>query len=270
MTAPIVSAPIVTGLYVPGNRPDRFDKAVATGAQIVILDLEDAVPQGEKADARDAVVDWLLSRADSSGPVIQVRVDADFAVDVAALRAADVAVELRLPKVESSDLDDVNPSGLRPFPITPIIESALGLERAFAIASHPSVTRLALGESDLSSDLGSSGAAVMEHARLRLLVAARAAGLPAPMMSAYTDIPDLDGLRVDTERGRELGLFGRVAVHPRQLDVIRSVFRPSDADLAWAREVLAVTSGGGVARLASGAMVDPAMIGRATTILARE
>lgn len=253
----------VTGLYVPGNRPDRFDKAVASGAHLVILDLEDSVPAAEKADARNAVVEWLSSRAATSAPALQVRVNAEFGADVAAL--AGLGAGVRVPKVEgSASLDALGTD----FAITALIESAAGLERAFAIASHPAVTAVGLGEADLASDLG-GGREVLDHARLRLLVAARAAGLPAPMMSVYSAIPDLDGLRADTERGRELGYRGRVAVHPSQLSVIAGVFRPSEAELAWAREVLEVTASGGVGRLASGDMVDPAMVGRANAILER-
>ncbi|MET0725896.1 MAG: CoA ester lyase [Leifsonia sp.] len=261
-----MTARITTGLYVPGDRPDRFDKAVATGAGMIILDLEDAVSPSARGEALDAVTAWLVGRT-SGGPVIQVRVNQDADHEWEALRATGAAIELRVPKVEHvSQLDRVA-GVVDGLPITALIESALGVENAAAVAAHPAVTRIALGESDLASDLGTRDAAVLDHARVRLLFAARAAGLPAPMLSAYPDIRDLDGLRADTERGRRLGWFGRSAVHPSQLPVIEAVFARTDDELDWARAVVAAVDGGGVSTLASGEMVDPAMLGRARAIL---
>jgi citrate lyase subunit beta/citryl-CoA lyase len=254
----------VTGLYVPGNRPDRFDKAVATGADLVILDLEDAVAPADKAAARAAVVAWLSSaRVDC---VLQVRVDS--AEDLAALRGL-TGFEVRLPKVESPSQVDRVVEALPGVAVTALVESAYGVEHAAEIAAHPAVTRVGLGESDLASELGTRGDAVLDHARIRLLYAAKAAGLPAPMLSAYPAIKDLAGLRADTERGRALGWFGRVAIHPSQLPVIDEVFQPSAGERRWAEEVLAATDGGGVTTLANGEMADPAMVGRAKAILAR-
>lgn len=249
----------VTALYVPGNRPDRFEKAIASGADLVILDLEDAVPGPEKATARDAVVAWLTARGIAG---VEVRVNPGSAEDLEVARG--LGVPIRLPKIESPDKV---PEGLA---VTALIETALGVERAAKIAAHPSVVGLAVGESDLASDLGTAAPPAIEYARVRTVYAARAAGLPAPMMSAYPRIADLDGLRSDTERGRDLGQFGRTAVHPSQLAVIRSVFSISDADRAWAIEVLEAAEGGGVVRIRSGEMVDDAMRGRARSILARD
>ena len=254
----------VTGLYVPGNRPDRFDKAVATGADLVILDLEDAVPASDKADARAAVATWLAAaRVDC---VLQVRVES--AADLAALRGL-TGFEVRLPKVESPSQVDRVVEALPGVPVTALFESAYGVAHAESIAAHEAVTRIGLGESDLASELGTRSDAVLDHARIRLLYAAKAARLPAPMLSAYPAIKDLDGLRADTERGRALGWYGRVAIHPSQLPVIDEVFQPSPEDRRWAEEVLTATAGGGVTTLTNGDMVDPAMVGRARAILAR-
>ncbi|TGO06670.1 HpcH/HpaI aldolase/citrate lyase family protein [Serinibacter arcticus] len=277
--------PPTSGLYVPGSRPDRFDKALATGADLLILDLEDAVAPESKDAAREAVVAWVgrfFGTGDGGRPVLQVRVnavgtpwhDADLAA-LASLPAAAGAVEVRLPKVEGTDgLDDVV-AAAGPRPVTAILETARGVEAAVAVAAHPAVTRLALGESDLRSDLGTGtgpdAEAPITYARVRLLFAARAAGLDAPMLSAYPAIRDLDGLLADTVRGRALGASGRVAIHPSQLPVIARAFAPSRDEVAWARAVVVAleTSGGAVTRLPDGAMVDPAMRGRATRILTR-
>lgn len=255
----------VTGLYVPGNRPDRFGKAVATGADLVILDLEDAVPPADKAAARASVAQWLATAP--ADCLLQVRVNEGSAADLAALRGL-TGFELRLPKVESPAQVDRVVDALPGVPVTALLETAYGVAHADEIAAHPAVTRLGLGESDLSSDLGTRSDAVLDHARIRLLYAARAAGLPAPMLSAYPAIKDLAGLRADTERGRALGWYGRVAIHPAQLPVITEVFAPSAEERAWAEEVLAAVGAGGVATLSNGEMADPAMIGRAKAILA--
>ncbi|HYI33263.1 MAG TPA: CoA ester lyase [Glaciibacter sp.] len=268
------STPLLTGLYVPGDRPDRFDKAVATGAQLIILDLEDAVAADRKSVARSAVGEWLTAQAAASGgsglaggPVIQVRVNAGEPLDLALLAGIDGTFEVRVPKAEDGSSIDAIASAVPGRPITAIVETALGVENAAAIALHPAVTRLGIGEADLSSDLGTNAPAAIDYARVRLLFAARAAGLPAPMLSVFPDIRNLDALRADTQRGRELGWVGRVAIHPSQLSVIAEVFQPRPEEQEWARNVLAATAGGGVTTLASGEMVDAAMVKRARAIL---
>ena len=264
-----MSRPPLTALYVPGDRPDRFDKAAASGADVVLLDLEDAVAPAAKAAAREAVVAWLAGRPDDApGPAVQVRVATGDGDDLDALRALPRPVTVRLPKVEtprqvSAVVDALGPSTR----VSVLLETALGVQRADELAAHPAVAELGLGEADLASDLGSGERAVLDHARLRVLYAARAAGLPPPMQSVYPAVADLDGLREDTEHGRRLGLRGRVAVHPSQLAVIREVFTPSVRDVAWAREVLAAASRGGVSTLSDGSMVDAAMLGRARAVL---
>lgn len=280
--------PPITGLYVPGHRSDRFERAFTSGADLVILDLEDAVPVAQKAEAREAIVAALAGRGVGlrDETLIQVRVNAGpfLADDLAAIApflqtgGSARPVEVRLPKVEAATdvdrvihlLDDVSPGSGQHIAVTAILETALGVERALEIASHPAVTRLALGESDLASDLATRHPDVIAYARTRVLFAARAAGLDAPMMSAYPDIRDQAGLRADTADGATRGWLGRVAIHPSQLAVIASAFRPEPAEVVWAEQVLEAMRDGGVTTLASGEMVDPAMIGRARSILARK
>lgn len=254
-----------TGLYVPGDRPDRFRSAEDSGAGLVVFDLEDAVAPERKSAARDAVAEWFRDGRRGSAAA-QVRVNAGDEEDLRAVSALAPEVGIRLPKVESTrDLDQA--VELAPGrPLIALLESARGVVNAVEIAQHPAVVALALGESDLRSEVG-GGEAMITHARLSMLFAARAAGLPAPMASVYPAIRDLEGLADDTRRAADLGLFGRMAAHPLQLPVIDAVFAPTDADVAWAREVLSAVRRGGVATLASGEMVDPAMRGRAERIL---
>ncbi|MFC4782863.1 HpcH/HpaI aldolase/citrate lyase family protein [Nocardioides sp. MAHUQ-72] len=246
-------------LYVPGSRPDRFDKAAATGAE-VIVDLEDSVAPDDKAAARTAVAAWVASY---DGPV-QVRVNApgssDLAQDLAALPDR---VDLRVPKVSGpEDLEHV--AGRR---VHAILESAAGVENALAVARAPEVVSLALGEADLAAELGLAGEEAYAWIRSRVVVASAAAGLPAPMMSAYPAVRDLAGLEESCRLGRRLGMRGRTAVHPSQVEVIRSVFAPSPDEIGWASDVLAALSSTGVATLPDGSMVDAAMARRARSIL---
>lgn len=259
----------VTALYVPGDRPDRFDKAVASGAGTVIVDLEDAVAPDRKAMARDLAVEWIRGLGVGALPSIEVRVNAGDAADLDAVSRLDRRVGIRVPKVESgADIDRViGAVGERR--ITALIETARGLERLGEIASRPGVAALGLGESDLAGDLGATSPAVMEYARIRVVMAARSAGLPAPFLSVYPRIDDLPGLEADTRAGRALGFGGRNAIHPAQLPVIDAAFAPTPDELAWATATVAALAQEGVARLPSGEMVDAAMLGRAQRILAR-
>lgn len=250
----------LVALYVPGSRPDRFGKAAASGAE-VILDLEDSVAAADKDAARVAVADWL---ATADGPV-QVRVNAPgteaLALDLAALP---VDVDLRVPKVDGPG-DLASFTGRR---VHALIESALGVEHAFEIARCPEVVSIALGEADLAAELGLDGEPAYDWVRSRVVVAARAAGLPAPLMAAYPALADLDGLAASCARGRALGMRGRTAVHPSQVPVIRAAFAASAEELAWARAVLAALGSSGVATLPDGSMVDAAMERRARVLLA--
>ncbi len=260
------ASPQTTGsaLYVPGDRPDRFDKAVASGADAVILDLEDSVAPEAKASARANVVAWQATARVTIG--IQVRINS---IGTPAgeddLAALPVDVALRVPKAASTS--DLDVAGRRE--LHAIVESALGIEHAYEIASHPHVATVVLGEADLAAELGITDESALAWIRTRLVVAARAAHLPAPMMSAYPHVNDLDGLAASCLTGRRLGMRGRTAIHPCQLSVIADAFAPTDIDLAWARAVLTAVeaAGGGVAVLGTGEMVDAAMARHARDLI---
>jgi citrate lyase subunit beta/citryl-CoA lyase len=256
----------LTWLYVPGDRPDRFSSALASGADVVIVDLEDGVHPSRKAYARSAVASLL-----SSAVGVQVRVNADFAADLAVL--GPVRVPLRLPKVESPSAVLSLVSVARFSRVHCLLETALGVENAYAIATaHPAVASIGLGESDLRSDLGLVDDTGLDYARGRVVTAARAAQLPPPAMSIYPDVRDLEGLAASCRRGRALGFLGRAAIHPRQIPVIADAFRPSDAEVAEADAVLsglasAEVDGRSVVVLADGRFADPAMVRRAQLVL---
>ncbi|MET7393337.1 CoA ester lyase [Dactylosporangium sp. NPDC005572] len=266
---------LLTSLYVPGDRPDRFAKAVASGADAVILDLEDAVAAPRKTYAREAVAEFL------TGPhlvPVLVRVNDLDGPEAGADRAmlaglADGArpAGLKVPKVESRRGLGALAARVR-VPLHPLIESALGVETAHAVATHPAVASIGLGEADLRSDLGADGDEALLWARGRIVVAARAAGLPAPAMSVYPNVADLDGLAASCAAGRRLGFLGRAAIHPRQLPVIVAAFRPSAQDVARAETLLAALAAAGqhdsgTAVLPDGRFADRAMVAAARRTL---
>ncbi|MGN9914016.1 HpcH/HpaI aldolase/citrate lyase family protein [Phytohabitans sp. LJ34] len=253
---------LLTWLYVPGDRPDRFAKAVASGADAVILDLEDAVPLPRKAYARTAVAEFLAEPAHDVPVHVRIASTED-------LPATTGAAGLRLPKVESAEQVRAV-AALTEAELHPIVESALGVEHAYAIATaHPAVAGIGLGEADLRSDLGVTDEAALAWPRGRLVVAARAAGLPPPAMSVYPDVSDVDGLAASCRLGRRQGFLGRAAIHPRQLPVIEAAFRPSPAEVARAEALLAglAQSGDGPLLLPDGRFADRAMLGEARRLI---
>ncbi|MEV0645973.1 CoA ester lyase [Phytomonospora sp. NPDC050363] len=270
----------LTLLYVPGDRPDRFDKALASGADAVILDLEDAVAAPNKAAAREAAAAYL---AKPRAVPIQVRVNdltgPDVGADLAAVANARGLTGLRLPKVQSGGqvcelAARVAELTVREPELHCLIESASGVEAAHEIATaHPWVRSIGLGEADLSADLNVADEAGLVYARSRIVVAARAAGLAPPAMSAFTNVSDMDGLAVSCVRGRALGFLGRTAIHPKQLAVIAEAFRPADPEVEKARVLLSAMAGAdargsGTVVLADGRFADRAMIAAAERTVA--
>jgi citrate lyase subunit beta/citryl-CoA lyase len=255
-------------------------KALRSGADVVVVDLEDAVAPDRKEYARAATAELLSSPV--PGPAtVHVRVNALdgplFAADLAALAALPGLVGLRLPKVATPGdvvgvvrlLRDLAGAGADVPALYPLLESALGVENAFAIATaDPAVRGLALGEADLRADLGVTDEDALGWPRVRAVVAARAAGLAPPAQSVYPDVRDLDGLAASCRRGRSLGLLGRAAIHPRQLPVIARAYLPSPREIDTARETVAAAAASpGALALPDGRFVDPAVVAGAERVL---
>jgi citrate lyase subunit beta/citryl-CoA lyase len=267
----------LTLLYVPADRPDHVAKALASGADAVLVDLEDAVAPAAK-DAARANLAGLLSELEPGAPQVQVRINAAgtpwHAADLAAVAPLPAPVGVRVPKVESADEVRALANAVPGRTLHLLLESAVGVERAFEIATaSPQVGSIGLGEADLRSDLRVDDEAGLTWACGRVVVAARAAGLPAPAMAAYTHVRDLDGLAASCRTGRALGFCGRTAIHPAQLATIRAVFAPSPAEVERAREVVrrvaaAASDGIGTVVLADGTFLDAAMVERARWTLA--
>jgi citrate lyase subunit beta/citryl-CoA lyase len=254
-----VTVPPVTWLYVPADRPDRVEKAVASRAHAVIVDLEDGVGPGAKAEARANLAALLGGTQEKP---VYVRVNAGDAADLEAVAALDVS-GVFVPKVARPD--DVPAIGL---PVHCLLESAAGVEAAYAIAGTPGVAGISLGEADLRSEIGALEAG-LDWARGRIVNAAVAAGLPRPPQSVYPHVRDDEGLRRSCEHGRALGHLGRTAIHPSQLPVIEQAYLPSDEELSLARAKLErLDEESGAAVLGSGEFVDVAMRNAALAVVA--
>jgi len=270
----------VCALYVPGDRPDRFEKAARSGADQVVIDLEDAVAPDGKAQARINSAEYLGSpNRVMTAVVLRINgVDTEhFEADMILLHQlaahGHLPAEVRLPKVESADEVAIL-AAIPGLAVAALIESALGLEAATDIASARGVVSIGLGEADLRSELMLESEDSLAYARSRVVVAAAAAGLRSPAMAAYPNLEDVQGLASSCQLGRTLGCYGRSAVHPHQIPVIRDAFRPTIDEVTAAREILrsldaGLEAGRGVVRNASGAMVDAAMRRRAEILLAR-
>lgn len=264
-------------LYVPGHRPERVAKALVAGADAVVIDLEDAVPAAQKDTARDLTVALLDERAEDDGLQVWVRINPPRTEhgrrDVAALSGRRLD-GLRVPRAD--DPEEVREVAERTgAPLQVLLESARGLWRARELAeAHELVVGIGLGEADLAADLLVDRDEGLTWARGSVVVAARAAGLPSPVQSVWTDVGDPAGLRASCETGRATGFFGRSVIHPRQIDVVHDVYTPSAEEIAAADAVVttaaeAAARGEAAALDAHGRFVDPAVVARARTVLDR-
>ena len=274
-------------LFVPASRPELFAKALAGPADAISFDLEDAVQEIQKAEAR-RVLQVFLQRSSPrpGGKVIIVRVNGlttpHFDADVAAVAGSAVDM-INLPKPESAD--DVRAAAAslarherdrgidRPIGILANIESPRGLRRAAEIASaHPRVVGLQLGLGDLFEPFGidRTDAQVVHAMQLAVRLAAAEAGLWA-CDTVYGTVSDPDGYTREATAARRLGYLGKSCIHPSQVPLANAVFRPTDAEIAAARRVVEAARGaesrGVGAFIVDGRMIDIPFIKRAEAIL---
>lgn len=256
-------------LFVPADRPERFAKALASGAHAVIVDLEDAVAPGTKNAARDALSQWLRS---SAAQPVHVRINAVgtpwFDEDLALCGLPAVAA-IVLPKAESAGQLETLAERVGK-PVLPLIESAAGLAAARQIALAPGVQRLVFGSIDFQADLGIEGEddALLAF-RSELVLASRLAQLLAPVDGVTTALDDAQAMAQDTARARRLGFGAKLCIHPRQVAAVNEGFKPSAQELDWAQRVLAAAqASGGAAVAVDGKMVDAPVLLRAQRLLA--
>lgn len=255
-------------LFVPASRPERFAKAAVSGADAVILDLEDAVAPADKDAARAALNCAITDLPDVELPVVLRINPADtpwHARDIAAARALPVA-GVMLPKAETAESLAQVANALAGLPLVALIETACGLAQARAIAALPFVTRLAFGSVDFCADLGCAHTReALLAARSELVLAARLARQPAPLDGVTTDIALSQAAFDDALHAKMLGMTGKLCIHPRQVEPVRRAFAPDEAMLDWARKVLA--AGDGAVAL-DGEMIDEPVRRRARSLLA--
>jgi citrate lyase subunit beta/citryl-CoA lyase len=281
-----------TYLFVPANRPERFAKALASGADAVIIDLEDAVAAEEKVDVRryiaTAMEEGLFSGKASS---VYVRINAAdtewFAGDLALVKDA-AALGVMLPKAEQAgQIARIHAAAERLCRVLPIIETATGLVNAQTIAQADGVERLAFGSLDFQLDLNCAGNdTALLYARSQLVVISRYAGLAAPIDGVTVALEDAAQLSHDAQHAKSLGMGAKLCIHPRQLSVVKAVWQPAAEEIAWAKKVLAAlaNAGGGErwsdnavhqsavspnAIQLDGMMIDRPVLARAQRILAR-
>ncbi len=254
-------------LFVPGHRPERFDKAMQSGAGAVILDLEDAVAAADKAAARRAIADWL-----SPARPVLLRIngfnDCGHEQDLAVANTPGVA-GIIVSKAESPDqLAEVS---LRcpGIPLLPLIESARGLAHCEAMAGHSGVAALVFGAIDFCLDVGVLDEDALDSVRLRLAIASRVGGLARPIDSVTTEFRDAAPVHAAAARARALGFGGKLCIHPAQVAVVNAAFRPSTELIEWARRVLAAeAASAGAATALDGQMLDLPVFEAARRLLA--
>jgi citrate lyase subunit beta / citryl-CoA lyase len=254
-------------LFVPGDRPDRFDKALAAGADAVIVDLEDAVPPAKKIEARAAIGNWL-----STQKAVVLRINADttewFREDLLLARAPGVA-GIILPKAEHIDralLGICNETGKF---LLPQIETAQGFANGRALASATGVQRLLFGTLDFQMDLGIDGEGdELAYYRSEIVLISRLAGIQAPVDGPCTALDDAPQLTADTRRAKRMGFGGKLCIHPRQVAHVNAAFTPTADELVWARRVVAAAAeSNGAAVALDGRMVDRPVILKAEQIV---
>ncbi|AMY54783.1 HpcH/HpaI aldolase/citrate lyase family protein [Rhodococcoides fascians] len=264
----------LTYLYVPGDVPERFDKALASGTDAVVLDLEDAVTAANKDHARVTVAEWVAA-CDPGDVQIWVR------VNPGALQEDDIRAVLHsnltgiwLPKVSSArEIEQAYAllSGSSAV-VSPLIETAAGVFAALEIARAPRVKFLQIGEVDLAADLGVDGSAEsLSFVRAQVVAASVAAGIDPPPAAVSRNFRDADAFEADTRSLAGLGFVGRACIHPAQLGPVQTVFVPSEDEVREAEELLAdlerATSG--VAVDSKGFLIDEAVARSARRVVQR-
>ena len=274
-------------LFVPGSRPELFAKALAGEADAISIDLEDAVADARKAQARELVAAWLREREDANGKLVIVRVNAmdtpHFEADLAAVVRPGLDV-LNLPKPESRDdvrnaLESVRraerANGVtRPVRLLLNVESPRALRKAAELAkADPRVMGLQVGLGDLFEPLGIDRReiAAVQQVLMAVRLAAGEGGVDA-YDGAYADIQDADGYRAEAQLARRLGFAGKTCIHPSQVALANEAFRPTDAEIAHAVKVSAAASDadarGAGAFVVDGRMIDRPFLQRAQAIVA--
>lgn len=254
-------------LFVPGDRRDRFAKALAAGAGAVILDLEDAVAPDRKALAREAVR-IALQTGFQAWVRVNVALSDEGISDLTMLREVPPPLAVMLPKVTGPRDLDAAREMLPGVPFVVLVETLEAMRHIEEIASSPGVTALALGGYDLCGELGARPTPeVLAPWRSRTVFAARLAGITA-IDTPFVELDDDAGLAADARRAVDFGFDGKLAIHPKQIEPIRAAFEPSAAETERAHAIVAAAAGGGVVRFGN-TMIDAPLVAAARRVLSR-
>ncbi|KVQ63043.1 HpcH/HpaI aldolase/citrate lyase family protein [Burkholderia territorii] len=263
------SSPYQSLIFVPGDRPERFEKALGSGADAVIVDLEDAVAPTAKAHARSAISSW----ASPEKPVL-LRVNARgtpwFADDIKLVGLPGIA-GIVLPKTESiRDFDALFDGAYARVPVYPLIETGAGVWNAREIAGAPHVRQLLFGTLDFIADMSIDGdGEELNPYRAMLALVSRVAGIEPPIDGVTPAIDDPDRVMRDALNGRRVGFGGKLCIHPKQVPIVKQCYRPSREELDWATRVLEASERAvGAALVLDGKMVDRPVVLKAQRILA--
>jgi citrate lyase subunit beta/citryl-CoA lyase len=257
-------------LFVPGDRPDRFEKAAHSGAHAIVIDLEDAVHPDRKGAARQAATQWLAM----GNPAI-VRINAagtPWHEEDLALIGLPALQALMLPKAEGAQsfaLIEQTPCRS----VIALVETAFGVWNILETASRVEVHRLAFGSIDFGLDTGAiDGSETLSYARSRLVLASAIAGLPGPIDGVSVALDDVTALARDVLAAKGAGFAGKLCIHPKQVAPVNQGFAPDVTELAWARRVVElvehVTDSG--ALQLDGKMIDRPVIERARRLIETE
>jgi citrate lyase subunit beta/citryl-CoA lyase len=263
-----------TWLFVPGNEPEKIEKALNSTADVVIICWEDAVAPNQKENARRVTQD-VLSTVESC-PRIVLRINSfateAYTKDIEALDDMPISAVMLAKVSKPEEVLEVAEMG---YPVIPLIESAFAIENAYQIAkAHRMVERLVLGTMDLMADLGAQwepDGPSLHYLRSRILVAGQAAGLAGSIDGVYPLLNDLSGLHQEATTARKMGFAGKLLIHPRQIEVVHQVFSPTQEEIEEALMTIAtfdeaVAAGRSAIRIGE-RMVDPPMVIWAQNVL---
>lgn len=260
-------------LFVPATQPERIVKALDSNADIVIVDLEDAVAPDEKSKGRQAL-SHFLDNYPSAQIIVRVNpvTSREFREDISLCGSYAGIVGVMLPKVET--VHQIEQATAIKKPVWPLIETARGLIALSTLVFTQGIERLTFGSVDLATDLnlkpGSAGAdKLLDQCRYELVLCSRSAGLPPPVESVVPEINDLSKVENTAIQASEMGFSGMLCIHPKQLSIIHSAFSPSEHELAWAHQVIEGASRCAGAFQLHGKMIDAPVIERAKMLLRR-
>lgn len=263
-----------TYLFVPGNRPERFAKALSAGADRVILDLEDAVSPAEKTQARQFIAEWLTGLTDAQLATVVVRInDAHsewHSEDLRWLRDQRLCAAMLSKCETAAQAADVRACMGAGAQVLALVETAKGVLAAPDLAQSGQVARLAFGSIDFMLDLDLPGPGLaLDAAAFAIALASRSAGLPAPI-AGVTPALDAQRVQADWAQAKGLGFGAKMCIHPTQVAALNDALQPDAARVAWAMRVTAAwkTAGGAGAIQVDGQMVDKPVLLNAQRILA--